>query len=88
VTHPDAGLHLEVLDGVDNVLGALDFVRMPSTICSRENFEFFLWASQKNEYHTIFNSYVASTTRVLLPLLPLPLLLPLLPLPLLLLIKY
>ena len=30
VTRPDATLHLEVLDGVDVVLGALDFVRMPT----------------------------------------------------------
>ncbi len=81
-------MHLEVLDGFDDVLGALDFVRMPSTIFSREIFEFFSVGFTKKGYHTIFNSYVASTTRVLLPLLQLPLLLLLLPLPLLLLIKY
>ncbi len=30
MTCPDAALHLEVLDGVDVVLRALDFVRMPA----------------------------------------------------------
>ncbi len=30
MTRPDAALHLEVLDGVDVILGALDLVRMPA----------------------------------------------------------
>ena len=30
MTRPDAALHLEVLNGVDVVLGALDLVRMPA----------------------------------------------------------
>ncbi len=44
MTHPDAALHLEVLDGVDDVLGALDFVRMPAV--ALVGLDAFLWLEE------------------------------------------
>jgi hypothetical protein len=44
VTCPDAALHLEVFDGVDVVLGALDFVRMPAVAVV--SLDAFVWLEE------------------------------------------
>ena len=42
--HPDAALHLEVLDEVDVVLRALDFVRMPAVAVV--SLDAFVWLEE------------------------------------------
>ncbi len=44
MTCPDGALHLEVLDEVDVVLGALDFVRMPAVAVV--NLDGFVWLEE------------------------------------------
>ncbi len=44
VTHPDAALHLEVLDGVDVVLGALDLVCVPAVAVV--SLDVFVWLEE------------------------------------------
>ncbi len=44
VTRPDAALHLEVLDGVDVVLGALDLVRVPAVAVV--GLDAFIWLKE------------------------------------------
>ncbi len=41
---PDAALHLEVLDGVDVILGALDFVRMAALAVA--GLDAFVWLEE------------------------------------------
>ncbi len=44
MTRPDAALHLEVLDGVDVVLGALDLVRVPAVAVI--SLDAFVWLKE------------------------------------------
>jgi hypothetical protein len=44
VTRPDAALHLEVLDGVDIVFGALDLVRVPAVAVV--SLDAFVWLEE------------------------------------------
>ncbi len=44
MTRPDGALHLEVLDGVDVVHGALDFVRMPAVAVV--SLDTFVWLKE------------------------------------------